>query len=147
VTVSRSDRAHVRRWPRFRFDEVVRVIDVAGWPEGSERLLGREGIVYMITPDREGRGWIIGVRFGPVESGTHWDGEDLWEHQLESTGFLDADGERAPLRAEEHADSFSELLTGIFVPITQEPVGFANSSERTRTGATSESSASSRDSA
>jgi hypothetical protein len=120
----------VPRWPRFRFDEVVRVIDAARGPEQDERLLesnNREGIVESLMPDRKGRGWVVYVRFGePIESGSCEDAENFsrhfWESQLESTGYLERDGARVPLDPHAHAESFVELSVRLFVARTKEPL-------------------------
>jgi hypothetical protein len=127
---ARRHRPDVPRWPQFRFDEVVRVIDAARGPEEDEHLFesnGREGIVEAFVPDREDRGWVVHVRFGePIESGGRADAasfsRDFWESQLESTGYLERDGARVPLDPQAHADSFVELSVGLFVARTKEPL-------------------------
>ena len=127
---TRTVQARVSRWPRFRFDEVVRVIDAARGPEEGERLFesdGRVGVVQAFSPDREGRGWVVSVRFGEtIKSGGREDAENFsrhfWESQLGSRGYLERDGARVALDRDAHAESFVELTVGLFVPRTKEPL-------------------------
>jgi hypothetical protein len=104
-------------WPKFRFDEVVRVIHVDGWPEGSEKLLGEEGAVMSFTPDPEMSGtWAVTVWLESQDEGV-----DFWEHQLESTGWAENEDEvRVLLEPEEPAEHFgAELMAKFLVERTE----------------------------
>jgi hypothetical protein len=123
-------RAETRpQWPRFREREVVRIVRLEEWNRHRDRL-GLIGTVTGSHPAREERGWVTVVEFSATDDYDHYS-----EDQLESTGLLEVDDERGPLR-DRHGDPVAhvplpeidpvdywpELIVSALSEISEEPV-------------------------
>jgi hypothetical protein len=98
----------VRRFPRFRSREVVRVLQSVTDDKSDAR--GMEGVVSGFAPDEGGKAWSIGVWL--PEFGEVWAFE---EDELEGVGFVQPDehdeNSRRPLDPSTHEESFGGELT------------------------------------
>jgi Immunity protein 31 len=106
----------VKRYPQFRFGEVVRVV---GWPEGTADQRGQEGTVLGFTPLDSGAGWNVAVWLPPHEEMWYFD-----EEELESTGVVEVEEEDGPRRVpadpSTHEKSFgAELAIRLYTEIEE----------------------------
>ena len=107
----------MKRYPKFRFGEVVRVARMVGWPDGTAALPGQEGTVSAFSPNQSGTGWDVGIWLPALEKVWCFDEEDL-----ESTGMVEVEEEDGPRRVpadpSTHESSFgADLVVRLYTEI------------------------------